>query len=60
MEIDGYMDDRQAGRQADRLTGDCHMAVGFALVDHVHHFVGAGDEALGASLRTQSDRKFIM
>lgn len=28
------------------------MAVGFALVDHVHNLLGAGDEALGAALST--------
>lgn len=29
------------------------MAVGFALVDHVHNLLGAGDEALGAALSTR-------
>lgn len=34
-----------------RLTGHSNMAVRFALVDHIHNLIGAGDKTLSASLR---------
>lgn len=45
-------------RRGRGLTGDGYVAVGFALVDHVHDLVRAGDEALSASLRETKDEGF--
>lgn len=44
-------------RRGRGLTGDGDVAVGFALVDHVHDLVRAGDEALGASLGEMQDER---
>lgn len=40
----------------ERLTGHSNMAVSFALVDHIHNLIRAGDKTLSASLRTGDER----
>lgn len=33
------------------------MAVGFALIDHIHNLIGAGDKTFSASLREREERR---
>lgn len=35
------------------------MAVGFALIDHIHNLIGAGDKAFSASLRERERREGV-
>lgn len=36
-----------------KLTGNSNMAVRFALINHVHNLLRAGNETLGAALSTR-------
>lgn len=47
---------RELDQHAEIRTGHCHVPIGFALIDDVHHLLRTGHKTLSATLRGKERR----